>query len=136
MLLKMPPCNDITKNSRAEWIDWHGVGWNENFSWWNERLGELPGSEAPDAPRLTGTRDGKRVTDGKGYITRGDIFQLGKMAHTSPNAALSTLWHAIAWGKGPGLFGVKPIMDSVREHPPGEALCEAANTTTTDCEVE
>jgi hypothetical protein len=121
--LDPPICDEITATSRHERIDRHGQEFQINRRWWAGQLACLREATGIDAP-LCETRDGT--------ISRKDLFLLGKEAHTNPTVAFSTLWSACAWGKGRRVFGVKPMLQSVKDRRPDEALCKAAELARRD----
>lgn len=103
-----------------------------NAGWWNRELAALglPGS-------VEAVADGERVVDGRGTITRADLFDLAgtALADDADDAAtLSLLWRASAWGAGTSGRNMRRRMKSVRQDPAGFAalLREAGVVGRTD----
>lgn len=67
-------------------------------------------------------------------ISRGDLFALGARAVEDPDAALTLLWNAVAWGSGPSVRNVRARLAAVCADPPHAArvLCDAARRSRTD----
>jgi len=82
-----------------EWINNHAI--TVDRQWWNEALA---------AHGLEDTLVGDT-------IRRRDIFELADRATTSPAAALSLLWNALAWGSGDRLRNNKLRIADVANDP-------------------
>lgn len=106
-----PParCRDwlLTADPRAQIVD-HAI--TVDLTWWNRSLRArgLPGGP------VVGTDEAGRVVDhGLARITRGDLFTLAAAQDDSPAAALTLLWHVLAWGAGRKVRLVHQRMDAI-----------------------
>lgn len=68
-----------------------------NTSWWNERLSRYGLVGGPVVAR---DMDGGAVTNGPGYISRGDVFGLATSDLNDADSVFRLLWHSLAWGAG------------------------------------
>lgn len=104
-------------------ITGHPIG--VDLDWWNDSLTTRGLGGGP----VTGTVTGGHVVDtGRATITRGHVFDLAENAATDADAALSLLWHALAWGSGNRYRRNHQRMASIATDPSGTttALMDAA----------
>jgi hypothetical protein len=100
----------------SDWIDNHAV--DVGRPWWTRTLSEYGFDDT-----LTGET-----------ILRADIFALAGPALDSPDAALTLLWNALAWGSGDKRRNNKARIASAAAdpHATGELLARAAQLSRTE----
>jgi hypothetical protein len=102
--------SEIARADTDEWITNHSV--TVKRGWWTDKL-----THAGLADTVVGSN-----------ISRGDIFTLAPQADTDPDAALTLLWNALAWGSGNRNRNNTKRIASVARDPrrAGELLMRAA----------
>lgn len=117
----------LRKNPRKQVIDDHGF--DLNLSYWNARIGHLPGAPV---------RDENGDTE-RGRISRGSLFAMAAAAcdDETNEGAYALLWHTLAWGSGSSHRNTTQRVASVEADVPriGGALRRAADVSRTDPEA-